>query len=771
MPVPIHGKTYPNHKAAVAALKKEGKIEDPDAYVATIERNMQETIADDVTHRIDTLRRWGVSENEINNIIHDEFPDWLIQDRFPSLVEDPRVEKPYSSIPDPRGDGEVLDNNGQGNIIDYTNKDNFMRKALGTNQAGLIVLNNEPKHFGIGFEEGAERPGIQLKNGTGQGSVGETVSIPGGLVEKQIGLKECPCSGEKKIKLVETILDKCGNCKMYVAGGRCVLVKGEIDPIEHVCDYHESGPIDSYKYKKPTITKFQANYRDIFSKMQEADYATIKHGKQKVESGSAQDRYLHWKDLPHSHVHTEDGKKEIKRFGTSETITEACQCSGTELPQAQIEESIKTPGGPESNLVKESTSSDIIKAENESKNTKDTELHNKTVTEKEPSKPTFDINDAWNPKVPNHIGLVTDQANGPEMFQSSGITLLQPTPQFDNAFKQVPIGETPPLQETKEIQLKKFLQYKYNPDPENPDCKICQPLDGTIWRDDDKTRPILPSEKFGDDIMNTHPHCRCTWISLLKPIDESKTEIGPRKQNGRKLGKIAMKSASERANITNKYFRRLAFDPVEGGAAWTLKKDKKLQEAMIPGMAKEAFPWITDEALKSLYKPQKGKFILVVATGPGTNITDHRRDGEEHRRKIPEDLLKKMTYTAVGKMMDINHTTPKKNPASGIVYDAEWNDKLKNIEMLLYETDEVILDAIRKGIIDSVSINGSEPRSWNIECETGECFRVPQGSILGESDGIALTYVVTDPQGLNYYGNRIPPAEPGVKVTKLHILE
>lgn len=387
------------------------------------------------------------------------------------------------------------------------------------------------------------------------------------------------------------------------------------------------------------------------------------------------------------------------------------------------------------------------------------------------SKPTFDINDAWNPKAPNHIGLVTNQANGPEMFQSSGITLLQPTPQFDDKFKQVPIGETPPLQEARPITLKKFLQYKYNPDPENPDCKICQPLDGTIWRDDDKTRPILPSEKFGDDIMNTHPHCKCTWIPILKPIDESKTEIGPRKQNGRKLGKIAMKSASERAHITNKYFRRLKFDPITNGASWTLKKPDKVQEAMIPGMAKEAFPWITDEALKSLYKPQKGKFILVIATGPGTNITDHRRDGEQYRRKIPESLLMKMTYTAVGKMMDINHTTPKKNPASGVVYDAEWNEKYKNIEMLLYETDEEILDAIRKGIIDSVSINGSEPRTWDIQCETGECFRVPQGSILGESDNIALTYVVTDPRGMMYNGRHIPPAEPGVKVTQLHILE
>lgn len=40
MPVKIKGKTYKDHDSAAAAAKKAG-IRNPDAYVATIERNIK----------------------------------------------------------------------------------------------------------------------------------------------------------------------------------------------------------------------------------------------------------------------------------------------------------------------------------------------------------------------------------------------------------------------------------------------------------------------------------------------------------------------------------------------------------------------------------------------------------------------------------------------------------------------------------------------------------------------------------------------------------
>lgn len=43
-------------------------------------------------------------------------------------------------------------------------------------------------------------------------------------------------------------------------------------------------------------------------------YATIKRGRIKLGIGSPQDKFLHWKHLPHSHVTIKNGLKRIKRY-------------------------------------------------------------------------------------------------------------------------------------------------------------------------------------------------------------------------------------------------------------------------------------------------------------------------------------------------------------------------------------------------------------------------------------------------------------------------
>ena len=44
------------------------------------------------------------------------------------------------------------------------------------------------------------------------------------------------------------------------------------------------------------------------------DYGTVKRGKVRFEIGSDQDRFLHTKNIDHSHVHIEDGIKRITRY-------------------------------------------------------------------------------------------------------------------------------------------------------------------------------------------------------------------------------------------------------------------------------------------------------------------------------------------------------------------------------------------------------------------------------------------------------------------------
>jgi len=187
------------------------------------------------------------------------------------------------------------------------------------------------------------------------------------------------------------------------------------------------------------------------------------------------------------------------------------------------------------------------------------------------------------------------------------------------------------------------------------------------------------------------------------------------------------------------------------------------------------FDWINDDAIEEMMKYAKqhgtGKFILAVVSGD--SVTDHRAEGiDEHQRHWSRDELVQNIRTGKGKMTNINHLWPKADPESGGVYDANWNFKTDRGEMILWETDQDILAAIRNDIITAVSINTGNPRHIHTNCDDdGECFLTPMGTILGETDGVALAFVVTDPDGFNYNGQLIPAFPPGMKFTKLYIVE
>ena len=125
--------------------------------------------------------------------------------------------------------------------------------------------------------------------------------------------------------------------------------------------------------------------------------------------------------------------------------------------------------------------------------------------------------------------------------------------------------------------------------------------------------------------------------------------------------------------------------------------------------------------------------------------------------------------------MDINHQPELQTDAT--ILDVEFDKNRKEMQMLVVERDPQINQAIDDGKITAVSINGGMPRSEKIEpCNHGctddtcELCLVPQGVVLGELDGIGMTWVVTDKNGLYWNGNFVPSAEPGIKFTIIEAL-
>ena len=183
---------------------------------------------------------------------------------------------------------------------------------------------------------------------------------------------------------------------------------------------------------------------------------------------------------------------------------------------------------------------------------------------------------------------------------------------------------------------------------------------------------------------------------------------------------------------------------------------------------KNEFNWLTPEYIGKLKElAGDGSWLLIRASSEA--ITDHRKEGELYPRWLQATELERMTRTAIGHGADINHLGENFR-TSAYVTDAEFDENLKQMQLLVFESDPEVLQAIANKTIQAVSINGSPPRIKTIEpCDVGTC-EVPHGVVLGQDDDIAFTYVVTHPAGMQWRGQLLPMAEPGVKNTKIEIL-
>ena len=388
---------------------------------------------------------------------------------------------------------------------------------------------------------------------------------------------------------------------------------------------------------------------------------------------------------------------------------------------------------------------------------KDPDTHTSTIKAGEQSiEDTIPISDIWK----EEHGLAEAPASSidfikkmfPQLF-TSGIIAMSLVELLDllkgQNYEQMDLFRGKEIEDMQKLSPVKFLKFKYNSG--KIECPICKPLDGMEFAEDDTTRPILPSEKMGEGVYNTHPNCLCTYEGFSKLIEEEKTPKSDSAQS-----RAAASSLRERHDITEEYLR-------------PLKESLNIYKDRMPG----EFDWVNDEAIENMKTFTKehpdGRFILAVVSGE--SFTDHRIEGETLRRHWTKNELIQNIRTAKHKLTDINHMWQKKDPMSGMIYDANWNFTTDRGEMILWESDPDILNAIRNDIITAVSINTGKPREVEENCSTGECFTEASGTVLGEDNNVALAYIVTDPQGFKYNGQVIPAMPPGMKFTKLYLIE
>jgi len=323
-------------------------------------------------------------------------------------------------------------------------------------------------------------------------------------------------------------------------------------------------------------------------------------------------------------------------------------------------------------------------------------------------------------------------------------------PQFED--NNLHINETEP-------QLAQYVYTSHDRDD------VCKGFAGKVFDLNDSVhRPIIPSENLG--YTTTHPNCQCYWRKL-------QTSIKPLSTANKKQQKELTKIKKHITHAANK------------GELHTVKEDGKLSKRTrksnpmretIEEIRKD-FEWLSDDYLTAAKKMADTKGgVLYLIRAAEEAITDHRAEGEPYRRALDAYELHAMARTGIGKHADINHYG--KNYQTDLdVLDAEFDKDRKQIQFMVIERDDEINQGIANGQITAVSINGGAPRSEIIApcvdgCTDGTCevCSHPRGVSLGEDDDIGFTWVVTNPSGFMWHGQKIPSAKPGISTTGIERL-
>jgi len=631
----------------------------------------------------------------------------------------------------------------------------------------------------------------------------------------------------------------CGNCKHFVAGGLCELVKGQINS-KSTCDLHKFGnpqPIDSKV--EPTQTKTETNYKPGF--MVETTTGDVA---QKVIQ---MEHELLSRGIPEEEVH----RTVVAYFSQPEpppAMPWPGPVTGLDLAGNVNPVIVPDTGEPLTdftglpNDVQPYPTSNVSPYGIGSSSQPYQSFFTPDPNSLGNLSNTYDVLNYPTPSSSNWIGTASDVNSQPSMHGEHGYNVQSTIPPFpknyeglhsDSQIHSKGIEPSGAIIEAKKDDTKKKLLTllgkwtillggvvaidqiikKYLDSETDEPLEIVAEFNYHGHDNDDEcakysgkrfnilethNRPVIPSEKLG--YTTTHPNCKCTWDvkpnakpffnNLTKKerneIDGIESHIKDAAKKGElhkvsKDGKLSKKTTSKNPlkelctcmNVTLPQFNLSLPKRTESGINQRLHR-KALQEA-ITNLRSE-FEWLNDDYIsnaKKLANEAGGELYLVRAAGEA--ITDHTGEGEPYRRKLSSEELNAMARTAIGKGMDINHQPEFETDAT--ILDVEFDKNRKEMQMLVVERDPQIIDAIDNGKITAVSINGGMPRSESIEqcnsnCNDKNCelCLVPKGVVLGELDGIAMTWVVTDKNGLYWNGHHVTSAEPGIKFTKIEAL-
>lgn len=380
---------------------------------------------------------------------------------------------------------------------------------------------------------------------------------------------------------------------------------------------------------------------------------------------------------------------------------------------------------------------------------------------------TYNITNPPTEPTPNWLGLASDVNSEPPTVGVTGYNVKASAPisiQGIYPYPDMPHITIPPSDNAPQFQEQEYepalATYVYTSHEQDD---VCRGFNGKVFDLNDMVhRPVVPSEELG--YTTTHPNCKCYWREQATTKKKIKTADKKQQRDISNIKRHITRKASQGKLHTVK---------PDGSLSNRTRKSNPMREALLE--IREEFGWLSDDYIskaRNITNDNGGQLYLIRAASEA--ITDHRREGEPLRRKLSGDELKRLARTAISKGADVNHDPSLRTGAN--VIDSEYDDKSKQIQMLLLETDPEIINAINHGVITAVSINGGSPRSESVEPCDEHCVSncelclVPTGVVLGELDDIALTWVVTDPNGLSWRGQKIEPATPGVKTTAIQPL-